>query len=273
MTPPSNGLERRKSIDNDRNDMKNGREGSYNPKLVSERSRTLKGAIQQYKAIQVWDWLFKSFEVNGRILVRDDLINVKDIEECILKGNCKKLGIKLPAWSILQCLLASAKSDSSGLVISDGVELTRTNCPRDKLLEWFIEPLFIMKEQIKGLQLDENEDLCLRKLIMGCKNEKPEDWDDTGFSSNDNVRRAQLQAIIRRLQGIVASMSRMPTFRRRFRNLVKVLYIEAVQAGASANHIGGILKSRYGGKSLTESGDTEDRDVTGNPACDNGNIV
>jgi hypothetical protein len=37
-----------------------------------------------------------------------------------------------------------------------------------------------------------------------------------------------------RLQGIVASMSRMPTFRRRFRNLVKVLYIEALQASASA---------------------------------------
>lgn len=67
--------------------------------------------------IQVWDWLFKSCEVNGRILLREGLINIKDIEECIVKGNCKKLGIKLPAWSILQCLLASTKSDSSGLVI------------------------------------------------------------------------------------------------------------------------------------------------------------
>lgn len=67
--------------------------------------------------IQVWDWLFKSCEVNGRILLRDELINLKDIEECIVKGNCKKLGIKLPAWSILQCLLISAKSNSPGLVI------------------------------------------------------------------------------------------------------------------------------------------------------------
>lgn len=67
--------------------------------------------------IQMWDWLFKSCEVNGRILLREGLINIKDIEECIVRGNCKKLGIKLPAWSILQCLLASAKSDSSGLVI------------------------------------------------------------------------------------------------------------------------------------------------------------
>ncbi len=49
--------------------------------------------------LQVWDWLFKSCEVNGRILLRDGLVTVKDIEECILKGNCKKLGIQLPAWS------------------------------------------------------------------------------------------------------------------------------------------------------------------------------
>lgn len=65
----------------------------------------------------MWGWLFKSCEINGRILLRDGLIDVKDVEECILKGNCKKLGVKLPAWSLLQCLLASAKSLSSGLVI------------------------------------------------------------------------------------------------------------------------------------------------------------
>nr|GEX85378.1 uncharacterized membrane protein At3g27390 isoform X1 [Tanacetum cinerariifolium] len=66
---------------------------------------------------QVWDWLFKSCKVNIRILFRNCLIDVKDIEECIVKGRCKKLAIKLPAWSIWQCLLASAKSKSSGLVI------------------------------------------------------------------------------------------------------------------------------------------------------------
>lgn len=55
-----------------------------------------------------------------------------------------------------------------------------------------------MKEQIKKLQLDENEEYCLRRLILSSKNENPEDWDGSGFPSNDNVRRAQLQGIIRR---------------------------------------------------------------------------
>lgn len=80
----------------------------------------------------------------------------------------------------------------------DDVELTMMNSPRDRMFEWFVGPLLIIKEQIKGLQLTEDEEACLRKLVMRCKNEKPEEWDDSGFPSDDSVRRAQLQAIIRR---------------------------------------------------------------------------
>lgn len=78
------------------------------------------------------------------------------------------------------------------------MELTRRNAPKDKVFEWFIGPLLIIKEQIKALHLDETEESCLRELLMRCKNEKPEEWDDTCFPSTDNVRRAQLQAILRR---------------------------------------------------------------------------
>lgn len=65
-----------------------------------------------------------SCEVNGRLLLQDGLITTEDIEECILKGNSKKLSIKLPAWCILQCLLSSAKSNSPGLVICKSFLLT-----------------------------------------------------------------------------------------------------------------------------------------------------
>ncbi|KAL3753128.1 hypothetical protein ACJRO7_000514 [Eucalyptus globulus] len=242
---------------------RDGKGGPYISKLYSQQSRTLKRAIQQYRPVQVWDWFFKSCEVNGRILLHEGLIDVKDIEDCILKGNCKKLGIKLPAWSILQCLLASAKSETDGLLIFDDVELTMMNGPRDRMFEWFIGPLLIIKEQVKSLRLTEDEDACLRKLVMRCKNEKPEEWDNTSFPSDDSVRRAQLQAIIRRLQWIVASMSRMPTFRRQFRNLVKVLYIEAVHAASSANRVGGmgILKTGNGRDSSTGTADGEEREA------------
>jgi hypothetical protein len=83
---------------------------------------------------------------------------------------------------------------------ADDVELTRMNGPKDKVFEWFIGPLLIMKEQIKNLEMKESEETCLKELVMRCKNDIPEDWDSTGFPSNDNVRRAQLQAIIRRYE-------------------------------------------------------------------------
>uniref|UniRef100_A0A7N0TY20 Transmembrane protein n=1 Tax=Kalanchoe fedtschenkoi TaxID=63787 RepID=A0A7N0TY20_KALFE len=267
MNPPTN---RRRSSDPDGNETVIGTESSYNSKLVSERSVTLKKAIQQYRPVQVWDWLFKSCKIKGRILLRDGLIDVKDIEECV-KGNCKKLGIKLPVCCILQCLVTSAKSDSPGLVISDEVELTKTNWPRGKVFEWYVGPLFVMKEQLKGLQLDENEELCLGKLVMRSKNKQPEDWDNTGFPSSDSVRRAQLQAIIRRLQGMVASMSRIPTFRRRFHNLMKILYLEAIQASASSNHIGGMVHPAQGRDSSIAGG--IDNNNSQPSHHDNGEIV
>ncbi|XP_027932711.1 uncharacterized membrane protein At3g27390 [Vigna unguiculata] len=225
-----------------------------NSKHTLQQSRTLKWRIQQYRPVQVWDWLFKSCEVNGRILLRDSLVSVGEVEEFILKGNCKKLSIKLPAWSILQCLLTSAKSNSDGLLISEDVVLTRTNGPKDSVFEWFIEPLLIMKEQLKNLELEEAEETCLKELVIRCKNELPEEWDSTDFPSDDTVRRAQLQAVIRRLQGIVASMSRIPTFKRRFRNLMKVLCVEALQA-ASAIHIGGTVISKHSEKSKEDDVD------------------
>ncbi|CAJ1964735.1 unnamed protein product [Sphenostylis stenocarpa] len=276
----SHAVERENPVRGD-DDLKHRRDGSQNSKHALQQSRSLKWRIQQYRPVQVWDWLFKSCAVNGRILLRDRLISVGEIEECILKGNCKKLSIKLPAWSLLQCLLTTAKSKSDGLVISEDVVLTRMNGPKDKVFEWFIEPLLVMKEQLKKLELEETEETCLMELVMKCKNELPEEWDSTGFPSDDTVRRAQLQAIIRRKNepnkrhnkrarrlglepfksiglllfvfvfgtiesGIVASMSRIPTFRRRFRNLIKVLYIEALQAGASAGHIGGTVIHNLG---------------------------
>ncbi|KAF9600542.1 hypothetical protein IFM89_010028 [Coptis chinensis] len=198
-TVPRHELLERESTGNDSNDQNNGRVDPYGSKLVREGSRTLKLGIKQLKPMQVWDWLFRSCEVNGRKLLHDGLIDIKDIEECILKGKCNKLGVKLPAWCILQCLLASAKSDSTGLLLSDEGEVGQLNWPKDKVLDWFIGPLLIMKEQIRGLHLDEREEACLRNLIMSYNNETPEDWNNTRFPSDDNVKRAQLQAIIRSL--------------------------------------------------------------------------
>nr|GMC48588.1 uncharacterized membrane protein At3g27390 [Ipomoea batatas]GMD32016.1 uncharacterized membrane protein At3g27390 [Ipomoea batatas]GMD38556.1 uncharacterized membrane protein At3g27390 [Ipomoea batatas] len=262
MSPYDGDEIRRNSLD-----QQNEREESRSSKMASQGSRKLKQAIQQYTPVQVWDWLFKSCEVNGRILLHEGLIDAKDIMDCIARGKCKKLGVKLPSLSILQCLLESAKSNSAGLVIFDEVELTKTNWPKDRIFEWFVGPLLIMKEQIKRLQLQEDEEICLRKLLMHCKNDRPEDWDTIGFPSSDNVKRAQLQAIIRRLQGIVSSLSRIPTFRRRFKNLVKLLYMEAIEIGliVSYANIEGATKSGHGNGSRCSNGRDDSKDGNASP--------
>ncbi|CAH9054781.1 unnamed protein product [Cuscuta epithymum] len=217
-------------LENNSIDHRNEREESRSPSMGSTQPRQAK---QKYTPMQVWGWLFKSCEVNGRTLLREGLIAIEDIVDGIVKGNSKNLDVKLPAFSILQCLLESAKSYSVGLVIFDGVELTKTSCPQDIIFEWFVGPLLVMKEQMKILQLGDEEEVCLRKLIMCCQNGRSTESDDIGFLSNDNVRRAQLLAIMRRLQGIGKSISRMPTYRRHFKNLVKQLYHEAKETSLS----------------------------------------
>ncbi|XP_037463530.1 uncharacterized membrane protein At3g27390-like isoform X1 [Triticum dicoccoides] len=206
-------------------------QGQRKHRRVLHRSKTFMETIQRLRPIQIWDWLFRSCEINGRILLSEGLISSEDIEEFITKGKGKKLSIKLPAWCILHCLIRSAKHDTHGLLISDDVEVTNFNWPKDKVFDWMLGPLLVLKEQMKKLELTEDEELCLQKLIMTNANEKPSDWDDCGSPSSDGVKRAQLQAIIRRLQGIVANMSRIPSFRRRFMSLARALYLEAIDAG------------------------------------------
>nr|GEV82022.1 uncharacterized membrane protein At3g27390 isoform X1 [Tanacetum cinerariifolium] len=166
--------------------------------LQGRRTRARRGdVIVVLVLVLVWDWLFKSCQVNRKILFRDGLIDVKDIKECIVKGRCKKLAIKLPAGSIMQCLLASAKSESSGLVICK--------------LRFMVLALYLRKKPLLAIPTSHHT------------------------------------------KGIVGSMSRMPTFRRKFKNLVKVLYLEPLQVGIIATPPeGGGLKRRLSGQGSIE---------------------
>ncbi|KAM3189181.1 hypothetical protein ACQJBY_067856 [Aegilops geniculata] len=244
-------------------------QGQRKHRRVLHRSKTFMETIQRLRPIQIWDWLFRSCEINGRILLSEGLISSEDIEEFVTKGKGKKLSIKLPAWCILHCLIRSAKHDTHGLLISDDVEVTNFNWPKDKVFDWMLGPLLVLKEQMKKLELTEDEELCLQKLIMTNANEKPSDWDDCGFPSRDGVKRAQLQAIIRRLQGIVANMSRMPSFRRRFMSLARALYLEAIDAGT----IDGSLKVERKVKADIASEELQSRDVGDTKGSSNGTSV
>lgn len=76
-----------------------------------------------------------------------------------------------------------------------------------------------------------------------------------------------------RLQGIVGSFSRVPTFRRRFKNLVKVLYLEAIQTGLIADTDGGSSKAGNRNRYQRVKGDKKNTDDEGEQSSRDGDSI
>ncbi|XP_057465720.1 uncharacterized membrane protein At3g27390-like [Actinidia eriantha] len=110
----------------------------------------------------------------------------------------------------------------------DNVELTSLNRPEGRIFDWLFGPMSIMKEQIESLNLVEKEELSLYKFCLYSGEKwRIKDWQNGGFPPQDEIRRAQLEGLCRRLQGFCLTLSRLPTSRRRICEVVKVLEKEA----------------------------------------------
>ncbi|CAL0332985.1 unnamed protein product [Lupinus luteus] len=187
------------------------------------RSYSIKNNITELKSLELFDCLFKECHNVGEKMVSEGLITRKDIEEAKSgKGN-RVISIGLPAYCLLQGLLRSAKFNSTGLLIGDDTELTTSNRPREVFFEWFLNPLLIMKEQIKAENLSASEEDYLSKLVLlNGDAERLKDFSVVPPPESE-VKRAELDALARRLQGITNSMTRFPTYKRRFDHIVKSL--------------------------------------------------
>lgn len=232
--PLSGTLSRRYSLSKEGSNSKSGI-STGNERPGPQRTKSLKKSIQELKPVQMWDLLFESYESYGRTLVEDNVIKLSDIETWNHTAKCKILSVGLPAYSILQSLLRSAEFDSAGFLLSDGTEITSITRTDDLLFEWFFEPLMIIKEQIRAEQLQKSEELYLSKLVLlSGFPDRMEAWQNGGIPPIADVRRAELEALSRRLQGIARSISILPTFRRRFQNVVKALHPLAVERASSS---------------------------------------
>jgi len=81
----------------------------------------------------------------------------------------------------------------------DGTEVTMSNRPRDRLVEWFFEPLLTLKDQLQAAHLQESEEHYLEKLIlMGGDTERMGSWQNGGVEPEDDMRKGELQALARR---------------------------------------------------------------------------
>lgn len=77
-------------------------------------------------------------------------------------------------------------------------EITTANRPRDTVFDWFVNPLLIMKDQIKAGHLSpvEEDYLCRLVLFSG----KPERLRSSfvGTLPESGIKRAELEALARR---------------------------------------------------------------------------
>ncbi|XP_022740956.1 uncharacterized membrane protein At3g27390 isoform X3 [Durio zibethinus] len=217
------------------------------PSLV--HSISVREAIHEVKMVQIWTNMMKLCEIRGKELLDADVITPVDICEWLKakSGNeAAIIGVGLPCYCFLQTLLNSIRSGSNGLLVLDDVEINHLNRPKDKLFDWFFNPIMVLKEQIRVIKLGDNEVRLLEKLVLfGSNTERMDAWDNGSSIPQDSLRAAQIEGISRRMVGMARSASKLPTYRRRFRQVVKDLmaYASEKQDIARCNSLASTSKS------------------------------
>ncbi|KAF3793676.1 putative membrane protein [Nymphaea thermarum] len=205
-------------------------------RLAPSRSMSLKNAVIEIKPIELFDRIFDDCKHHGERLVNEGAIAAKDIEEWTSRTS-PSLSIGLLAYCILQGLLRSAKANCSGYLLGDNVtEITSSNRPREVIFDRFFDPLMTIKEQIKAMNLSEEEESYLCKLVLSGGSGHIKVW-NVGSLPASNVKHAQAEALARRLKGIAKMITRFPTFRRKFEDVLNSLPLEPPMQGDSRRSV------------------------------------
>ncbi|ONK67274.1 uncharacterized protein A4U43_C06F18440 [Asparagus officinalis] len=189
-------------------------------------SRSVREAIQEVKMVQIWEELMKCCELKGKELLDANAFSSVDLTEWLrTKGtNQETIGLGLPSYALLHSILYSINAGSAGLLLSSGTELNHLNRPQDRLMDWLFQPIIVLKEQIKVIRMGDDEVRFLEKLVLFIGDvQGMESWDNGSVAPQDALKAAQIQAISRRLVGMMRSISKFPTYRRRYRQVVKIL--------------------------------------------------
>ena len=81
----------------------------------------------------------------------------------------------------------------------DNIEITSVNRPEGRAFDWLYEPMCIIKDQIRSLNLQETEELYFYKhCLYGGGAVRIESWQNGGIPPHDEIKRAQLEGISRR---------------------------------------------------------------------------
>ncbi|CAL1408682.1 unnamed protein product [Linum trigynum] len=190
-------------------------------------SRSVRETIQEVKMIQVWEHMMKTCETRGKELLDSEAIKLCDLTDWLKAKSTSSgavIGVGLPCYSMLLMMMNSIRAGSDGFILHDGVEMTHLNRPNDALLDWFFHPLLVLKDQIKAIKLEDGEARFLQKLVLfGDDSVRMDGWENGSVVPLEAMRAAQIQGISRRMMGMARTVSKYPTYRRRYRQVVKTL--------------------------------------------------
>ena len=144
----------------------------------------------------------RSCELRGKELLDANVITPADLYDSLKAKNGNEapiVDIGLPCYSFLQAILYSIKAGSAGLLLLDDLEITYLNRPQDRLLDWFFQPVMVLKEQIRVIHLEESETRFLEKvLLFGSNTERLKAWENGSLIPQEALRAAQIEGISRR---------------------------------------------------------------------------
>ncbi|WJX89666.1 hypothetical protein P8452_71643 [Trifolium repens] len=200
-------------------------------------SRSVRETIQEVKMVQIWGNMMRYCEIRGKELLDANVLTTADLYEWLRGKNVNEaaiVGVGLPCYSLLQTLLFSIKANSNGVLLLEDLEITHFNRPKDKLLDWFFNPVMVLKEQIRVIKLVEGEVRYLEKVVLfGVHKQRFEAWDNGALLIPDGLRAAQIEGISRRMIGMIRGVTKLPTYRRKFRHVVKALLTHSLEKDAS----------------------------------------
>lgn len=144
----------------------------------------------------------RTCEIQGRELLDANVLTQADLNEWLKAKNGHEapiIGVGLPSYSCLYTLLHSIQAGADGILLFDNVIINHENRPQDRLVDWFFNPLMVLKEQIKILKLGDGELQYLeRVLLFGSHPQRMEAWENGCVIPQDPLRAAQIQGISRR---------------------------------------------------------------------------
>ncbi|XP_071734967.1 uncharacterized membrane protein At3g27390-like [Rutidosis leptorrhynchoides] len=212
------------------------------------RSSSFTAPMIELKPLVLLDSLFQECRRQGEFMVLEGLITIKEIDDAKSgKASGRVISVGLPAYCLFQALLRSAKADCVGILLEDNVtEITTANRPKDTFYDWFLNPLLVIKDQIRAHNLTESEEEYLGKLVM--LSGDADKYLNIGPPPESELRRAELDALARRLQGITKSISRYPTYRRRFESSIKAISEELDRRNNNGGQFSPGLESTVGRK-------------------------